>query len=187
MYSFYLTSSYEAIGCYSRGGQTSDGGDHSRHQDDRYGQTWCMWIHENKPERGKLWQGPWTPTPEVKVQCDLFVPTDSGLSDNPGHSDEEHHAPYVQHAADLQYNTQTHGSSYRDQPGSSDGRWVPLLDQRHLFHQADIYRIIICSSWCNYSFVSYCFTICLKPSVLSLGPPSKKIVSSFTQRLPDQL
>lgn len=34
-----LTSSHEAVGCYSRGRQTSDGGDHSGHQNDGKGQS----------------------------------------------------------------------------------------------------------------------------------------------------
>lgn len=32
----------------------------------------------------------------------FFLPTNSRLSDNPGHPDEEHHTPDIQHAANLE-------------------------------------------------------------------------------------
>lgn len=35
-----LTPSYEAVGCYGRGGQTSDGGDQRGHQNDRNSQSY---------------------------------------------------------------------------------------------------------------------------------------------------
>lgn len=35
-----LTPSYEAVGCYGRGGQTGDGGDQRGHQNDRNSQSY---------------------------------------------------------------------------------------------------------------------------------------------------
>ena len=42
-----------------------------------------------------------------EITYDWLVPTNSSLSNNPGHSNEEHHTPNIQHAANLQ---QTHTS-----------------------------------------------------------------------------
>lgn len=46
-YRFTPTSSYESVGCYSGGGQTSDGGHHGGHQNDCNGQSCRKYTRKN--------------------------------------------------------------------------------------------------------------------------------------------